>query len=69
MIPEVENDNQLQYPCLENPMERRAWQATQRVVHHAEHTHTHTHTHRLAGVNFILHGYRNTLQWFTYQPE
>ena len=23
-----ENDNPLQYSCLENPMDRRAWQAT-----------------------------------------
>jgi len=23
----VENGNKLQYPCLENPMDRRAWRA------------------------------------------
>ena len=46
------NDNPLQYSCLENPMDRGAWQA---VVHWVTkeldtteyaHTHTHTHTHR-----------------------
>ena len=26
--PEERNDNTLQYFCLENPMNRRAWQAT-----------------------------------------
>ena len=44
------NDIPLQYSCLENPMERKAWQA---MVHRATnswtqlsmHTHTHTHTH------------------------
>ena len=47
--------NLLQYTCLENPMDRGAWQATvykvsQRVEHdwsNLAHTcHTHTHTHR-----------------------
>ena len=27
-IPEGENGNPLQYSCLENPMDRGAWQAT-----------------------------------------
>ena len=31
--PGVGNDNPLQYSCLENPMEREAWQAT---VHEVE---------------------------------
>ena len=26
------NDNPLQYPCLENPMDRRAWWTTVHVV-------------------------------------
>ena len=26
--PGVRNDNPLQYSCLENPMDRRTWQAT-----------------------------------------
>ena len=26
--PEKGNDNPLQYPCLENPMDREAWRAT-----------------------------------------
>ena len=30
--PGVGNGNQLQYSCLENPMDRRAWQATVRGV-------------------------------------
>ena len=38
--------NPLQYSCLENPIDRGAWQAT---VHERAcmHTHTHTHTHIL----------------------
>ena len=44
------NGNPLQYSCLENPMDRGAWQAT---VHGIERVgldrsnlaHTHTHTH------------------------
>ena len=46
------NGNPLQYSCLENPMNRGAWQATvhgsQRVRHDwsdLSHTQTHTHTH------------------------
>ena len=45
--------NPLQYACLENPMDREAWQATVRKVTQSRtqmkqlsaHTHTHTHTH------------------------
>ena len=43
--------NPLQYSCLENPMDRRAWWATvhwvaelDMTVHTRIHTHTHTHT-------------------------
>ena len=48
------NGNPLQYSCLENPMDRGAWQATvhritkswaQLRVHVHVHVHTHTHTH------------------------
>ena len=58
MIPGLErflgegHDNTLQYPCLENPMDRGAWLATVHVIYKesdmaevTEHTHTHTHTH------------------------
>ena len=47
------NGNPLQYPCLENPMVREAWQArvhgvsknrTQLSAHRCTHTHTHLHT-------------------------
>ena len=43
--------NPLQYSCLENPMDRGAWQATFHRVAKSRtwlkelHTHTHTHTH------------------------
>ena len=30
--PGEENGNPLQYPCLENPMDRGAWRATAHVV-------------------------------------
>ena len=48
------NDNALQYPCLENSMDRGAWRAivhgvaksqTQLSVCAHTRTHTHTHTH------------------------
>ena len=41
--------NPLQYSCLENSMDRGAWQlqsmGSQRVGHNGACTHTHTHTH------------------------
>ena len=46
------NGNPLYYSCLENPMDRGAWQATyspwdskESEVTVCTHTHTHTHTH------------------------
>ena len=56
LIPESErytgggHGNPLQYTCLENPLNRGAWQATvHRVAKNwtplkRQHTHTHTHT-------------------------
>ena len=51
--PGVGNDNLLQYSCLENPMDRRAWSANIPGVAKSwtrlgkwTHTHTHTHTRR-----------------------
>ena len=52
------NGNLLYYSCLENPMDRGAWQATvygvtrittteQLSTHTCTHTHTHTHTSRI----------------------
>ena len=51
------NSNPLQYSCLENSMDRGAWQAT--VHGHVKswtqlsnfHTHTHTHTHVINNTN------------------
>ena len=54
-------DFPLQYSCLENPMDRGAWQATVHGVaksqiwlstraHTHIHTHTHTHTHQALGL-------------------
>ena len=50
--PEVGNGNLLQYSCLENSMDRGAWQAIfpwvtelDTTEHARTHTHTHTHTH------------------------
>ena len=44
------NGSPLQYSCLENPMDRQAWQATVYEVTKSQtqlsNTHTHTHTHR-----------------------
>ena len=56
-VPGEGNGNSLQYSCLENPMDRGAWQATLHGVAKEfdtteqlsacarTHTHTHTHTH------------------------
>jgi len=45
------NGNTLQNSCLENPMDREAWQATVHGVSKSQTTkqltHTHTHTHKL----------------------
>ena len=47
------NGNPLQYTCLENPMDRRAWQTKVHRVAKSwtwqvtSHTHTHTHTHTI----------------------
>ena len=51
-VPGVGNSNLLHYPCVENSMNRGAWQA---MIHRvakcqpqlSTHTHTHTHTHIL----------------------
>ena len=49
--PGVGNGNPLQYSCLENSMDRRAWRATVHGVTKSRtqlgesHTHTHTHTY------------------------
>ena len=47
-FPGVRNGDPLQYSCLENPMERGAWQAKVhgviRELDPTEHGHTHTHT-------------------------
>ena len=60
--PEGGHSNPLQYSCLENPMDRGAWQATVHGVAKTQtllkqlntHTHTHTHTHRVPGYYYII---------------
>ena len=49
----VGNDEPVEYSCLENPMDKGAWEATVYRVADSDmlssyaraHTHTHTHTH------------------------
>ena len=57
------NDHPLQYFCLRNSMDRRAWWATVYGVAKksdtTEHTHTHTHTHTLSILFQILFHYRS----------
>ena len=50
--------NQLQYSCLENPMDRGAWQTTAHRVTKSQtglnDYHTHTHTNKLTTSDFIM---------------
>ena len=54
---EVGNGNPLQCPCLENSMDRGAWQATVYGVTESqmqENMHTHTHTQWIMYTEFPL---------------
>ena len=66
--PGAGHGNPLQYPCLENPMNRGAWQATvhrvgnswtqlKQLAHVHTHvlTHTHTHTLILSSLELVTH--------------
>ena len=62
------NGNQLQYSCLENPMDRGVWRAT--TVHgltksqtRLSDSHTHTHTHLSKGGNWFSCIYLLTFYW------
>ena len=52
--PEGGNGDSFQYSCLENPMDRGAWQAT---VHGVSKSRTQLNTHTL-GVNLMYHVYK-----------
>ena len=53
--PAEENGNPPQYSCLENPMDRGAWQATVHGVTESDTTETNTHTHMpLLGCLIVL---------------
>ena len=61
--PLVGNGNFLQYSCLENSLDREAWQATAHEVTESDmtepvctHTHTHTHTHTQAWLKRVGRG-------------
>ena len=65
-----ESDHQLQYSCLENFMERGAWQATvhggsQRVRHNWVQTYPHKHPHPHTHANWIQHSIHNNAGYFT----
>ena len=47
----VGNGNLLQYSCLENSMDRRAWRATVHGVTKSQDVTEHTHTQRNSGVS------------------
>ena len=53
-FPKEGKDSLLQYPCLENPMDREAWSmGSQRVGHDRAFMHTHTHTHTVKGFSIV----------------
>jgi len=64
-LPEGGHSNTLPYSCLENPMNRGAWQATVHRVAESDtteatqrahtRTHTHAHTHRYRCVHMHTH--------------
>ena len=63
--PEGGHGNLLQYPCLENPMDREEWQAIVHEVMESQtgleqlsmHTYTHTHTHTHTHIYIYIHTY------------
>ena len=68
---EVGKGNPLQCSCLDNSMERGAWQATVRGATKSQtrlewlntHTHTHTHTHHVPSPWYLLYLFNNTEVW------
>ena len=67
--PEEGYSNPFLYSCLENPMEREAWQATVHGVAKSgtwlsTHTHTHTHTYRYRYGYRYRHKHKNIQGWF-----
>ena len=52
------NDNPLQYSCLVNSMDRRAWQAELDMTE--QHTCTHTHTHTNGATHTHTHAHAHT---------
>ena len=65
---EQERANHSSILCLENPMDRKAWQATALGVTKGsdttECTHTHVHTHLLHANSFRLSPFPNFFQFF-----
>ena len=65
--PEEGYSNPFLYSCLENPMEREAWQATVHGVAKSGtwlSTHTHTHTYRYRYRYRYRHKHKNIQGWF-----
>ena len=63
-FPGVGNGNPLQYPCLENPMDRRVWWATVHAISElgvTEWTYTHKEGNNTKG---FLYQYKNFKNYF-----
>ena len=66
--PRAGNGNPFQYSCLENSVDRGAWQATfygvARKLDMTEHTHTHTHTQTHTHMHKVLYNSNTGLYCF-----
>ena len=64
-IPEIGNDNLLQYSCLENSMDRAWWVTVHRAAKSWTWLSTHTHTHTRTRTHTHTHTHTKPVRWVT----